>query len=296
MKKHALHFFYRFNKGQRKGIVALFLLILIFQAAYFVFTTIDFQSKEQKSAEEKEWLSLQSEIDRLKSRGDEKEEKIYPFNPNYISDYKGYVLGMTAEQIDRLHAYRDSGKFINTPEEFRFVTKVPDSIFNRISPYFKFPEFKQHNAVAEVAIVDIVNKPADKSLAIMNINAAQEEDLIKVNGIGPQYAKMILRRRAQLGGFVSLEQMDDFSDLSTEVIGRLKKQFIVNDNPQITKININTASLSQLAYFPYFNRQLAKAILTQRSMKGKFSKIEELLEINGFPIEKKKIIALYLDF
>lgn len=296
MKKNALHFFYRFNKGQRKGIVALFLLILIFQAAYFVFTAFDFQTKEEESAKEKEWLSQQPEIDRLKSREGGKEEKIYPFNPNYISDYKGYVLGMTAEQIDRLHAYRDSGKFINTPEEFRIVTKVSDSIFNRISPYFKFPEFKKKNTVAEVAVADVPAKNADMPLAVIDINTAQEEDLMKVSGIGPQYAKMILRHRTQLGGFVSLEQMDDFSELPAEVAGRLKKQFIVNDSPQVTKINVNTASLSQLAYFPYFNRQLAKAILTQRSMKGKFSKIEELLEINGFPIEKKKIIALYLDF
>src|SRR5690606_1331730 len=160
---------------------------------------------------------------------------------------------------ERLHKFRESGKFINTAEEFRAVTKVPDSIFDRISPYFKFPEFRQRNTVAEVAVAPY--EKTDKLIAAIDINTAREEDFVKISGIGPQYAKMILRRRAQLGSFVSMEQMHDFTELSTEVAGRLKKQFEVKGSPAVVKINLNTASLHQLSYFPYFNRTIAKAVL-----------------------------------
>ena len=67
--------------------------------------------------------------------------KIYPFNPNYITDYKGYTLGMSAEEINRLHAYRAKNKWVNSSKEFQRITKVSDSLLKQIAPYFKFPDW-----------------------------------------------------------------------------------------------------------------------------------------------------------
>ena len=297
--KKPLQFFFRFTKDQRKGVVALFVLIFIFQGGYFVFTSLNFRSKKQTTKEEKEWLALQADIDALKFSKEEKDNKLYPFNPNYISNYKGYMLGMTTDEIDRLHAFRKNGKFVNTAWEFKAVTKVSDSTFKRIAPYFKFPQFDDKNSKSESLHNNREAGFAVKDTELktrIDINNAVEEDLVKVYGIGPYYAKAILRKRSQLGGYVSMEQMADFEDLSTETIAGLKKRFEIKVIPKVSKININEASLSQLSYFPYFNRNIAKSILTMRSMEGKISGIEELLEINGFPIDKHKIIALYLDF
>ena len=206
---------------------------------------------------------------------------------------------MTTEEIDRLHLFRKNGKFVNTAQEFKLVTKVSDSTFKRIAPYFKFPQFNDKNGKSETTYnnkgVNFTTRDTELK-TLIDINEAVEEDLVKVYGIGPYYAKAILRKRSQLGGFVSMTQMADFEDLSTEAIAGLKKRFDIKVIPKVNKININDASLSQLSYFPYFNRNIAKSILTMRSMDGKISGIEELLEINGFPIDKHKIIALYLDF
>jgi len=46
---------------------------------------------------------------------------IYPFNPNFITDY-GYKLGMTSEEINRLLNYRATNKWINSAEEFQKFT------------------------------------------------------------------------------------------------------------------------------------------------------------------------------
>ena len=48
--------------------------------------------------------------------------------------------------------------------------------------------------------------------------------------------------------------------------------------------------------FPYFKYVLAKEIVTFRSMNGEIKNIEDLSKINGFPVDKVKIIALYLEF
>lgn len=300
-------FLYRFTKGQQKGIVALFIMIAIFQAVYFILMSVDVKTDKEQSAEEKQWLALQAEIDELKAKKATAKETIYPFNPNFISDYKGYTLGMSIEEIDRLHTFRKSGKFINSTEDFKRVTKVSDSLLAKLSPYFKFPDWvnKKQSAVADGKPVaqgtvqyDKFSNPAakQKKVAVIDINEALEEDLDKVYGIGPAFAKKILRRRAQLGGYVSMEQMKDFPEFSAEAVQDLSKRFAVIGQPEVNKININSSSLNQLYYFPYFNKSIAKAIITKRSMKGKINRVEELLDINEFPVDKVKIIALYLEF
>ena len=70
-----------------------------------------------------------------------KHPKIFPFNPSFLTDFKGYTLGMSTEEIDRLLAFRKENKWINSVEDFKQVTKVSDSLLNKISPYFKFPDW-----------------------------------------------------------------------------------------------------------------------------------------------------------
>ena len=78
--------------------------------------------------------------------------KTYPFNPNYITDYKGERLGMSLIEIDRLLAFRKQNKFINSKYEFQQVTKVSDTLLNKIAPYFKFPDWvvKEKHAPKEL--------------------------------------------------------------------------------------------------------------------------------------------------
>ena len=287
--------FYSFTKGQRRGIVALFILILLVQVGFLLVDSLNFTGTSIPSEEEKEWLALQSQIDSLKAVKQRKTDTIYPFNPNYITDYKGYILGLSTAQIDRLHAYRESGKFINTSADFQSVTGISDSLLAKLSPYFTLRVNTDYKP-KEIRLDGVENAKPAENVVVTDINAAKEQDLIKIRGIGPAYAAMVLRRRADLGAFVSMQQMDDFTELPEDTRQNLKKNFIVIDTPKPNRLNVNTASLQQLSRFPYFDRDIAKAIITQRSMNGKLVKIDELLEIPHFPVDKEEIIALYLDF
>jgi DNA uptake protein ComE-like DNA-binding protein len=292
-------FFFRFTKDQQKGIMALFILIVIVQIIYFIVSSVDFTSEKEKSVQEKEWLAHQDEINALKSKKGVHKDTIYPFNPNYLSDYKGYLLGLSTKQIDLIQTYRKSGKYINSASDFKQVTGVHDTLLAKLTPYFKFgnkPFTENFTATERQDNHKAVEAGIENAVKLTDINTALEEDLVKVYGIGPYYAKVLLKRRSALGGFVSMDQMDDFTELSVEARSGLKKRFGVLNNPNVDKININTASLLQLSRFPYFNKDIAKSILTQRSMNGKIIKIDDLLEITGFPVDKVKIIALYLEF
>jgi len=280
----------------------LFIIIIGLQVgSYF----LDFSNDKKSTPEEQNWLSLQSNIDSLKSEKPQSGYKIYPFNPNFITDFKGYKLGMTVEQIDRLLAFRKQGKFANSPEEFQKVTGISDSLLKAISPYFKFPDWvnkknfqlANSNKNENKGWVDYSKNKFDKKekkIVVLDINSASKEDLMKVYGIGDAISDRILKQKEIFGVFVSMEQMNDIWGLSPEVIEKLNQSFkVVNPNPK--KININNASIKELGQFPYFKYPISKNIVTYRSMNGDL-KIEDLTNIKAFPVDKLKIIALYLEF
>ena len=280
-----------YSKSQRIGIIILFALIFICQGIYFF---KNFNSVENAPKEKAQWLSYQKEIDSLKILKSDFKPTIYPFNPNFITDFKGYKLGMSVAEIDRLLAFRKQNKFVNSAEEFQQVTKVSDSLLKAISPYFKFPDWLKNKKSYTNSFEKKDFTKSEKKISI-DINTASQEDLIKVYGIGEGLSKRILEQKEKLGAFVSMEQMNDIWGLSPEVIENLNKSFHVSSTNSIKKININSASIKELSQFPFFKYNLAKEIVTYRTMNGDI-KIEDLTKIKGFPVEKLKIIALYLEF
>ncbi|MCF6130837.1 helix-hairpin-helix domain-containing protein [Flavobacterium wongokense] len=280
-----------YSKSQRIGIILFFLIILLAQGIYYFW---DFNSTTNFGNEKTKWLANQNVIDSLKLENKNLKPTIYPFNPNFISDFKGYKLGMSVAEIDRLLAYRKQNRFVNSAEEFQAVTKVSDSLLNVISPYFKFPDWvrnKKYNAPS-FAKKDF---PKSEKIIVLDINQATKEDLMKVYGIGDKISDRILEQKQKLGAFVSMEQMNDIWGLSPEVIEKINAAFVVKSIASAKKININNASVKELSQFPFFRYQLAKDIVVYRTMNGDL-KLEDLSKIKGFPDDKIKIIALYLEF
>ncbi|MEP5911948.1 MAG: helix-hairpin-helix domain-containing protein, partial [Flavobacteriaceae bacterium] len=140
MNKFKSHF--KFNKHERSGIFFFLLIIVILQGVYFYIKTTPVNKLSEVTVGSK----VQSRLDSLRRLTFKKDTiKMFPFNPNYITDYKGYILGMSTAELDRLFAYREKEKFVNSTQDFQRVTLVSDSLLKTISPYFKFPEWVQKN-------------------------------------------------------------------------------------------------------------------------------------------------------
>lgn len=292
MEPESKFFFQRFTSSQRVGLLILFALIVVMQIGYHFLPE---SSPEHFDNKEKEWLSFQSKIDSLKALKTDYQPKIYPYNPNFITDYKGYKLGMTTAQLDRLFAFRKQNKYVNSAAEFQQVTKISDSLLKEMAVYFKFPDWvnqKQRNG-SSFKPFPIKEKEV---IVVKDINTATAEDLIKIRGIGEAISARILKERDKFGAFASMEQMQYIWGLSPEVIDYLNQYFKVVELSNMKKININEASLKELSAFPFFNYTLAREILIFRSMNSKIDGVADLTKIKGFPVEKVKIIALYLEF
>jgi DNA uptake protein ComE-like DNA-binding protein len=294
MNWSAVKKYFHFSKEQRLGVLGLFAIIITLQLGYY-FVNFSFVSKTNQ--DEQKWLSLQSNIDALKGEAKKISPKNYPYNPNFITDYKGYKLGMSVVAIDRLLAFRKQGKFVNSPKEFQNVTGISDSLLRVMAPNFKFPDWvnnkKEYKDYKKFDNPTFVKK---EKIAIIDINQATAEDLIKIFGIGEVIANRILTEKQKLGNFVAMEQMDAIWGLSPEVITGLNAHFQILSPPKIIKIDINNASVKELSQFPFFRYALAKQIVTYRSMNGDIKNIADLTKVKDFPVDKAKIIDLYLKY
>lgn len=285
MKNLKSHF--AFNRSERNGIFVLVLVIILLQLVYFFYP---FSSEERPTAEEQRLeRELQQEIDTLKQLAAERDTvKMQPFNPNFISDYKGYVLGMSVGEIDRLHDYRSKGLWINSSEDFQEVTKVSDSLLSEIAPHFKFPDFRPRTAQNNTSQKRHFSAPIEK----LDLNAATAEELQQVNGIGEKLSARIVKYRQSLGGFRGELQLQDVYGLQPEVIQRLIERFEVKQ--QAEKADLNEITALELSEMPYFNYELARAVIDFRKRQGRIDTFESLGEIKNFPLEKIERIKLYL--
>lgn len=288
MNKLKSHF--TFTKERRNGIFLLILLIIVLQAVYFF---VSFSS-EEIPIDQKALKIFQNEIDSLRLLEIEsRKPKIYPFNPNYITDFKGYTLGMTNEEIDRLLAFRKQKKWVNSTVEFQEVTKISDSLLAIISPYFKFPEWINNPKPPYSVSFKNSNQPKTFEQK-QDLNTASAVQLQKVNGIGEAYSKRIVAYRDKYGGFISDVQLQDIYGLSPEVIEKITEQFTVKTPKQVEKINLNSATLEELVTIQYIDYEVAHHIIEQRTLREGYHSLDELLKVKSFPSKKFEIIKLYL--
>lgn len=289
MRKIKSYFWY--NKRQRNGILFLIGLILIVQFLYFF---VEFDTNEN--------LFEYNEVDLIQRRIDSlkvivvtsQKPTIFPFNPNFISDFKGYQLGMNITEIDNLLAFRKTGKFVNSSKEFQDVTNISDSLLRVISPYFKFPKWVESNNQNTYSNNKINQNGSTLIVAKKDLNSATTEELQSVYGVGEKLAKRIISYRNLLQGFTYDEQLFEVYYLDIEIAQKVLKQFGVQEKPLINKLNLNKATFKEILHLPYIDYALTQRIFNYKSEINKIENLEELKKIDSFPLEKFDRIALYL--
>jgi competence protein ComEA len=288
MEKIKSHFV--FNKSQRNGI----LLLIFFTSGYLVLNYyVDFSKESLLDINSKEVIAIQKELDSLRTiEIESKKPKVFPFNPNFLSDFKGYVLGMSTEEIDRLLAFRKENKWINSVKDFKKVTKVSDSLLNKISPYFKFPDWISNSKPKKNYLKKGFKEKTFRQKVDLNITT--QEQLEKVNGIGKVNSKNIIDYRNKLGGFSDDIQIYQLYGLDYQVINKVLNEFTVKTPKEIVKMNFNSISASDIATIPGISFDLAKRIWEYRILNEQIESFSQLQNIEGLTKRKLQGIQLYL--
>jgi competence protein ComEA len=281
-----------FNTQQRLGILLLVLLNVGLLFGYFY---VSFSEEELFDVSSSEILQLQANLDSLREIAiEERKPKQYPFNPNYLTDYKAYTLNVPSESFDKLKAFRKQNKWINSVADFQKVTGVSDSLLETISPLFKFPDWVT-NPRPKRTIKDWASSTEEKPYQDkIDLNMATIAELKKIYGIGEALSRRIVAYREKLGGFNSDAQLSNVWGLDEAVEKRVLGSFTVKTPKEIQKINLQVASASDIATIPGISFELAVSIWEFVKLRDGITSLTELEKIEKLSPSKFKLITLYL--
>ena len=292
MKIFKSHFWY--TKNQRNGILLLLIIIIFLQ---LILHFKNFDSQQMVDLSQPKITSYNKQLDSLKKKSSKKKKfKIYPFNPNYISDYKGYQLGMNVDEIDRLLAHREQRLYVNSAKEFQTITKISDSLLQKISPFFKFPEWvqKKNNNKNNQQRYIPNSRINISEITTVDINKATLKDFTAIEGVDEYISERIIKYRSKLQGFSFKEQLFEVWGLDEQMANKILSTFSIKNKPIIKKVNINTASFKEVLSNPYIDYELCIQIFDYKDEVAELQSISEIKNIEGFPIKKYNRIVLYL--
>ena len=126
------------------------------------------------------------------------------------------------------------------------------------------------------------------------MNTATAVQLQEVPGIGKVLSERIVKYRDKLGGFTDDVQLFEVYGLAPEVVQRASHRFTVKSPKEILKININTATASDLAILPGMSFELAKEIWEFVRLREGITDLSELEKIESISANKLRRIQLYL--
>lgn len=211
----------------------------------------------------------------------ETEVNLVDFNPNELTYNQCISLGLSSKQANIIVNYLEKGGQFRKKEDFKKIYSITESIYNTLEPYIKIETKPNPSFKKEISNV------------LIEINSADSLTLINISGIGPSYAKRILKYRAMLGGYNKIEQLKEVYGMTDEVYNKISPKFTI-DISKILKININKATYKEMISHPYFGKDLTKAIDDVRKFNGNFNTIEELIKFKLITQEKFDKIKDYI--
>lgn len=123
------------------------------------------------------------------------------------------------------------------------------------------------------------------------LNTADTTALKTIPGIGPYFARKIVQYGERLGGYVSIDQLDEIDDFPLD-----SKKYLVIQDAQPRKLNINQLSLNELKRHPYVNYYQARAIEDYRRLHGPIKSINDLRLSKDFPPEAIERLKPYVAY
>ena len=123
------------------------------------------------------------------------------------------------------------------------------------------------------------------------LNTADTTALKTVPGIGPYFARKVIEYGQRLGGYVSVDQLDEIEGFPLDA-----KDYLIIEKATPRKLNVNTLSLNELRRHPYINFYMAKAVTDYRRLHGPLKSLQDLRLSKDFPPEVIRRLEPYVEF
>jgi competence protein ComEA len=220
----------------------------------------------------------------------------FNFNPNNLPDADWKRLGLSEKQIKTIKNYESKGGKFKRKEDVKKMYCIKEEQYNLLEPFILIPEpvsaFSAENKTKNNLQISKAELSAKPLPIVIELNSADSLTLLKVKGIGPFYAKNIIKYRVSLGGFVAKEQLMElwkFDSIKFEAV----KNLVIVDAVNIKKININMCTAAELKH-PYLTWNIANAIVNYRAKHGKYRNLDDIKKTDLVNDETYRKIAPYL--
>lgn len=224
--------------------------------------------------------------------------ELFHFDPNTISEMEWLQLGVGQKATSSILKYISKGGRFKEPEDLLKMYSLPKKTAEKLIPYVIIKNTvnshpKERTYVKNPSLKTGVPAQKQKNYFEIEINSTDTSELKLLPGIGGRRAAAIVEYRNLLGGFISIDQISEVFNLPDSVFRKLKPFFKL-DTSLVDKININTATLSQLSKHPYIGSQTGRVIVEYRSQHGFFKDQDELQKLHYFDENLYRRLSSYL--
>lgn len=292
-----------FNRTERYGVVVLLcILLLVIALPYFLakHKMENTDELDQFIADiakfEKDFIvqddsvkkSRQYNFQQMDRSMAETRLQPFPFDPNNLPADQWKKMGLKDWQIKTIKNFESKGGKFYKKEDVKKMYCLKPSEYEILEPYIVIEQTKKQAYVT-------TPKPdnSTRNLQLVELNSADSAELTTLYGIGPAFAKRIIKYRDILGGFYSKQQLTEVYGFDQSKLDQIASKISVN--PQLIKqININTAKTEELKKHPYLDYYTAKAIIDKRISKGNYNSVEQIKDIALIHDELYNKISSYL--
>ena len=256
-----LNNYFGFNKQQRNGLYVLCcisILLLVVRLVYPSFIKPDELHIENLTLVENEIAEKQNLNAQFKKHDADMSDP-FVFDPNVASLEDLIKLGFREKTAQTLIKFRTNGFKFKQKEDLKKVYGVSEKLYAKLETYILIKPTKDLPAEEKNTVTKKPSSPSKK----LELNGSDSLALIELKGVGPGYAKRILKYRNLLGGFTSIGQIKEIYGMSDELYTLIESQCSVNSS-LVSKININTIEFKALNKHPYINYELTKHIFNFR--------------------------------
>jgi len=297
MKTRFLNYL-RFNRAERNGTLALFILAAVFFAIPEI-------ARQFNTAKRTDFVPFKSEIQAFRMALENGENKVdgsagalFNFDPNTASFDDFVRLGISEKVSNIICNYRDKGGDFREPSDFQKIWSLKKEDYARLLPYI-------HIESAPEANHEKTAKKQPAELFTFDPNTAPEADLKRL-GLPDRTVKSILNYRDKGGKFRKKEDLEKIYTLGEADYARIAPFVTVSETLASTvntrpmayaggfstpikkplanaPVDINRAGVEDWMTLPGIGQTRARQLVNYREKLGGYLSVDQVSEMFGLP-------------
>lgn len=264
-----LNNYFGFNKQQRNGLLVLALIsftLFLVRIIYPYFLSPGKITIQNLPLIERKLDSAYENSNKYFSTNFSENKNVtnfFVFDPNSVSFDQLLQLGFKEKTAKTFLKFRDKGFVFKQKKDLQKVYGISDNFYAQLEPYILI-ENKVTSEQKNSEQKNVVSTPIkSQTKAKVELNSADSLALIELNGVGPSFAKRILKYRSILGGYTSVEQLKEVYGFNDELFEKVKP-FVSVDANSVKKLDLNKDDFKVINKHPYLSYELTKTLFDWR--------------------------------